>query len=113
MANRQGLNAMNVDASDNGSSFDSDADEESFSDDDSSLDDSSTPDTGEDQSNSNDMKEICDIAQEDSRILQRWRYIILLVLIVSFIGTITAIIMFIKTEAKKDEEVVVRIWNIS
>jgi hypothetical protein len=110
MTKREGLNAMDVDPSDNGSSFDSDdVDEESFSDDDSSLD-SSNHDSGEDQSknSSNDMKEICDIAQEDSRILRTWRYTILFVLIISFVGTITAIILFLRNEAKKDEEVVVR-----
>ena len=91
--------------SENGSSYDSE--DESLSDEDDSFD-SSNLDSGEDQSKrSNDRTEIYDIAQEDTYKLRTWRSIIIVVLLLSFVGTISAVVALLRHEAYADEEFVV------
>ena len=98
-----------VDQSENGSSYYSDDDDESLSDEDDSFD-SSNVDSGEDQSkhSNNDKTEIYDIAQEDAHKLRTWRAIIIVVLLISFVGTTSAVVALLRHEAQEDEVFVVR-----
>ena len=90
-------------SSENGSSYDSEDD--SLSGEDESLDSSGVDDEEE---RSNDKSAVYDIANEDTRKLRTWRVIIIVVLILSFVGTITAVISLLRHEANQDEEFVVR-----
>jgi hypothetical protein len=89
-------------SSENGSSYDSEDD--SLSGEDESLDSSGVDDEEE---RSNDKSAVYDIANEDTRKLRTWRVIIIVVLILSFVGTITAVISLLRHEANQDEEFVV------
>lgn len=90
-------------SSENGSSYDSEDD--SLSGEDESLDSSGGDDEEE---RSNDKSAVYDMANEDTRKLRTWRVIIIVVLILSFVGTITAVISLLRHEANQDEEFVVR-----
>lgn len=90
-------------SSENGSSYDSEDD--SLSGEDESLDSSGVDDEEE---RSNDKSAVYDMANEDTRKLRTWRVIIIVVLILSFVGTITAVISLLRHEANQDEEFVVR-----
>lgn len=70
--------------------------------------------SGDQQSNNssgmnNEMKEIHDLAQEDTRNLRTWRIIIVLILIGTFVGVVTGTILIINGQADTDEEEAVRI----
>jgi hypothetical protein len=56
----------------------------------------------------NEMKEIHDLAQEDTRNLRTWRIIIVLILIGTFVGVITGTIVIINGQSGKDKEEAVR-----
>ena len=51
----------------------------------------------------NEMKEIHDLAQEDTRNLRTWRIIIFLILIGTFVGVITGTVLIINSQADTDE----------
>ena len=97
---------MVADQSENDSSFDSD--DESLSDADNSKD-SSNLDNGEDESKrSNGRTEIYDIVQEDTQTLRSWRVTVIVVLLLSFVGIAASVASLLRSEAKRNEEFVVR-----
>ena len=97
---------MVADQSENDSSFDSD--DESLSDAENSKD-SSNLDNGEDESKrSNGRTEIYDIVQEDTQTLRSWRVTVIVVLLLSFVGITASVAALLRSEAKRNEEFVVR-----
>ena len=97
---------MNVDQSGNSSSFDSD--DESLSDADHSKD-SYYVDSGDDESKrSNGRSDIYDIVQEDNQTLRSWRVTVIVVLLLSFVGITASVAALLRSEAKRNEEFVVR-----
>jgi hypothetical protein len=95
-----------MDQSENSDDDASDSLSESSFDDDSFNNGSNS---GDQQSNNssgmnNEMKEIHDLAQEDTRNLRTWRIIIVFILLGTFVGVITGTILIVNGQSDTDTE---------
>jgi hypothetical protein len=105
-----GVNPMLVDQSESSGDNDNDSlSQSSFEENSLNADSNSGDHNSSNDGVNHEMKEIHDLAQEDTRNLRAWRIVIVLILVSTFTGVITGIVAIIKKQYSSDCEIAVRI----